>query len=188
MNEVKKGFFSVEESMPCPPRKIRIGHYFLPATLGRSEQEEAAARIISFSHQLDQWVGVSWPKIVEMMREDYEKDKASQAKLDRHNELMEAWFGKLNRHFWLSVLTLGIWALFVRKPERSTEQEEEPDMCPLSGIYLRGPQHVVTGIQELLGQNMLKKVTEGEGEDAVDVLFPTPALISRIMKVQGAVA
>ena len=39
-------------------------------------------------------------------------------------------------------------ALFVRKPERTTEKEEEPDM-PFSGIYLFGPQHVVTGIQEL---------------------------------------
>ena len=92
MNEVKKGLFSVEEAMPCQPRQIRIGHYFLPSTLGRSEQEEAAARIISFSHQLDQWVGVSWPKIVEMMKADYEKDEVSKAKLDRHNEGMEMWF------------------------------------------------------------------------------------------------
>lgn len=187
MNEVTKGLFLVEESMPCSPRKIRIGHYFLPATLGRSEREEAAARIIFFSHQLDQWVGVSWPKIVEMMKADYEKEKASRVKLDRRNERMEVWFGQLNRHFWLCVLTFGIYALFVRKPERSTEKEEEPDM-PFSGIYLFGSQHVVTGIQELLEQNMLKKVTEGEGEDAVDVLLPTPALISRIMEVQGVTA
>ena len=57
--EVGKGLFSVEETMPCLPKDISIGHYFLPNTLGRSEREEAAARIISFSHQLDQWVGVS---------------------------------------------------------------------------------------------------------------------------------
>ena len=72
----------------------------------------------------------------------------------------------------------------MRKPERSTEKEEQPGM-PFSGIYLFGPQHVVVGLQELVERKMLKKVTEGEGGGAVDVLFPTPALISRIMEVQG---
>lgn len=187
MNEVKNGLFSVEESMPCTPRKIRIGHYFMPSTLGRSEQEEAAARIISFSQKLDQWVGVSWPKIVEMMKADYEKDKASREKLDRHNERMEVWFRQLRRHFRLCVLTFGVYSLFVRKPERPTEKKERLDM-PFSGIYIFGPQHVVTGIQELLERDMLRKVREGEGDNAIDVLFPTPTLISHIMQVQSVTA
>ncbi len=187
MTELKKGLFSLEEKMPCSPRKIGIGRYFLPNTLGRMETEEAAARIISFSHQLDQWVGVSWSKIVEMMEEEYKKDAASKEKLDRHNERMNLWFRQLHRHFWLCVLTLGIYALFARKPDFSAEKEEEPDM-PFSGIFLFGPDHVATGIHELLKQGMLKKVTEREGDSRFDVLFPTPALISRIMEVQGVTA
>ena len=183
MNEVQNGLFLVEEKMPCSPRAIRIGHYFLPATLGRSEQEEAAARIISFSHQLDQWVGVSWLKIVEMMKADYQKDVDSRKKLDDRNQSMD----ELHRHFWLCILTLGIYALFVRKPQRSESKEEQLDM-PFSGIYMIGPQHVVTGIQELIELDMLKKVTKGEGDNAIDVLFPTPTLISRIMEVQGVTA
>lgn len=184
MIEIEKGLFVMEEPMPCQPRKIRIGHYFLPATLGRLEQEEAAARIISFSQQIGQWVGVSWPKIVDMMKEDYEKNRVyRETQLDRHNERMEAWFGRLSLHFWLCVLTLGIWALFVRKPERKTDRQE-PDM-PFSGIYLFGPQHVVTGIINLIELNMLKKVTKGDGEDTIDVFLPTPTLISKIMEVQG---
>lgn len=50
---------------------------------------------------------------------DYNWDE-HYAKLDAHNERMERWFIQLHRHFWLSVFTLGIYALFVRKPERPT--------------------------------------------------------------------
>ena len=187
MDEVINGLFLMEEFMPCSPRKIRIGHYFIPSTLGRGEREEAAARIISFSQQLDQWVGVSWPQIVDMMMRDYVKHQFSEAKLVLHNKCMEVWFKQLNRRFWLCIVTLGIYALFVPKPERPTNEQEQSD-TPFSGIYLFGPQHVVTGIQELIEQNMLEKVTKGRGEDAVEVFFPTPKLISRIMEMQGVTA
>jgi len=168
----------------CPPRRLRIGYYFLTATLGRMEIEEAAARIIFFSHQLDRWVGVSWHRIVQMMKEDYDKEKAFEEKLERQNERMDAWFGQVNRHFWFCILTFGIWMLFVGKPQQPAESEELPEM-PLSGIYAFGPEHVVTGLHELIVRGLLKKVTDGDGESARDVLFPTPALISRIMEMQG---
>ncbi len=187
MNEIQKGLFLMEEKMPCSPRAIRIGHYFLPATLGRSEQEEAAARVISFSHQLDQWVGVSWLKIVEMMKGDYGKDVAIRKNQGQGDERMDAWRRQMHRRFWLCILTLGIYGLFTREPQCLVQKEDRLNM-PFSGIYLFGPQHVITGIQELLELEMLKKVTEGEGDNAIDVLFPTPALISRIMEVQGVAA
>jgi hypothetical protein len=184
--EVGKGLFSVEETMPCMPKDIGIGYYFLPNTFGRAEREEAAARIISFSHQLDQWVGVSWTNIVKQMEEDYKKDLAAKEKLDLHNERTDEWFRQLYRHFWLCVFTFGIYALFVQKPERPRATQEDQD-TPFSGIYLFGPCHVAVGIQELVEQRMLmlKKVAGSVGEDTVDVFFPTPALVSRIMEVQG---
>ena len=118
------------------------------------------------------------------MEEDFKKDAAAKEKLDLHNEGMDTWFRQLYRHFWLCVFTLGIYALFAQRPQRPRATQEDQDM-PFSGTYLFGSGHVVTGIQELLEQNMLKKMTKGEGGGAVDVLFPTPALISRIMEVQG---
>ena len=60
MNQIKEGLFEVEEQMPCSPEAIAVCHYVLPSTLDGVEPEEAAARIISFSQQLNQWVGVSW--------------------------------------------------------------------------------------------------------------------------------
>ncbi len=187
MNEIEKGLFVMEEDMPCSPKRIRLGYYSLSHTLGRMETEEAAARIISFSHQLDQWVGVSWPRIVEMMKEDYEKSKAFDQELDRQFKRMDAWFAQLNRHFWFCVLTVGLYGLFAKKPKKPDASEEFPEM-PMSGIYNFGPEHVVTGIKELLAQNMLEKRTEGEGDSAQDVLFPTPALISCIMEAQDITA
>ncbi|MDP2741665.1 MAG: hypothetical protein Q8O66_03210 [bacterium] len=175
--------------MPCPPRGIAIGYYFLPATLGRAEQEEAAARIISFSHKLNQWVGVSWSKIVEMMGEDLEKEAVANEKLACHNEVMDIWFRQLYRYFWLCVLTLGIYGLFRQKPQRPglAEKEKQKQDTPFSGIYLFGPGHVLGGIQELIGRKMLvhEKLPTNDDERMLDVFFPTPVLVARIMEVQG---
>ena len=76
MKKVQEGCFAVEEAMLCNPRDITVRKYFLPATLGRAEAEEAAARVLSFSQQLDQWVGVSWPNIVEVMQAEYALEKS----------------------------------------------------------------------------------------------------------------
>lgn len=183
--ENEKGLFLLEEEMPCRPREIGIGRYFLPATLGRAEQEEAAARILSFSHQLDQWVGVSWPKLVDMMKEDFKKDEAVRKILNRHNERMREWYRQLHSHFWLCIFTLGLYGLFVKKPQRPRDEKEEEVDVPFSIIYTHGPDSIVEGIKELVSRNMLKHIDKEEGENAILVFFPTPALVSRILEVQG---
>ncbi len=143
MNQVQEGLFAVEEHMPCSPSAITVYHYALPSTLERAECEEAAARILTFSQQLDRWVGVSWLRLVEMMQKDLE----------------------------------------------TAQMREVPDAnVPFSGIFMFGPQHVVDGIHELVEKGMLRRVTEGEGKNALDVFFPTPALVSSIMQKQGVAA
>ena len=54
-----------------------------------------------------------------MEMNDYNLDE-HYANVDAHNEQMRLRFAQSYRHFWLSVFTLGIYALFVRKPERPT--------------------------------------------------------------------
>ncbi len=72
MNKLKE-LFLMEEQMPCSPKEIVIRHYVLPSMLENSEQEEAAARLISFSQEFDKWVGVSWRYLAEKIEEDYKK-------------------------------------------------------------------------------------------------------------------
>ena len=170
--------------MPCSPKAIAIYHYALPLTLDRAEREEAAARILSFSQQLDQWVGVSWHRLAEMMQKEYETHRSVEEA--RSHNFDEQWRVQraVRRYYILCALTLGIYALFVAKP--TAQMREVPDAkVPFSGIFLFGPQHVVTGIHELIEKGLLRQVTEGEGENALDVFFPTPALVSRIMQKQG---
>lgn len=187
MNQVQKGLFAVEEQMPCSPKAIIVYHYALPSTLDRAEREEAAARILSFSQQLDQWVGVSWRRLAEMMQKDYETHR-SIVEARNHNFDEQLRVQRAGRkHYILCALTLGIYALFVAKP--TAQMREVPyAKLPFSGIFLLGPQNVITGIHELLENGLLRQVTEGEGESAIDVFFPTPALVSRIMQKQGVAA
>ena len=167
--------------MPCSPNDIGILHYALPETLGRFEGEEAAARIISFSQQLDQWVGVSWRRLAQMMQAEFDASRSVEEARSHNFHERERIKRAGRRYIKRSILTLGIYALFVAKP--TAQLREVPDVTlPLSGIFVTGPGHVVTGIRELIGEGFLKLVTrEGFG----DVLFPTPELLSRIMQRQG---
>lgn len=184
MNQVQEGLFAVEEQMPCSPKDIAIYHYALPSTLDRAEQEEAAARILSFSQQLDQWVGVSWRCLVEMMQKDYEKYRLVEEA--RSHNFDEQWLVQdaVRKYYILCALTFGIYALFVAKPTAQMREVPEVEIL-FSGIFAFGPHHVVTGIRELLERRMLRQVTKDEGKNAFDVLFPTPTLVSRIMQKQG---
>jgi hypothetical protein len=79
MKQVQSGLFAVEKQMPCTPRDIKVWGNRLPNTFENAEKknsaemEEAAARIVSFSQQLDQWVGVSLERILEMLWNDFIK-------------------------------------------------------------------------------------------------------------------
>jgi hypothetical protein len=183
MREIEKGLFVAEEPMPCRPEALTIYPYVLVSTLGRAEQEEAAARILSFSQRLGQWVGVSWKRLAEMMIAEFETmQKIEEAR--RHNwEEKGRVHEAMRSYHLLSMLTLGIYMLLRSKP--TAQLKEEPrEKLPFSGIYMFGPDHVATGIRELLETGMLRQMTESDGESTVDVFFPTPTLIERIMQVQ----
>ncbi len=180
MSQAQEGLFVIEEQMPCSPQDISIYHYALPNTLDRAEQEEAAARILSFSQQLDRWVGVSWPLLIKMMKKDLEESERINA-IQQHNFKEQERVQRTTRwHYVLCIITFGIYAIFASKPMAQMKETSKKKL-PFSGIFLFGPDHVITGIHELLKKKMLRRVTMGK----FDVLFPTPTLISQIMKTQG---
>ncbi|TSC58812.1 MAG: hypothetical protein Greene041619_358 [Candidatus Peregrinibacteria bacterium Greene0416_19] len=171
------------EAMICQPREIPLHfHYLMPNTIGRVEQEEAAARILSFSRDIGEWTGVSWNQLVDQMRGEYEE----QRKLDEWNrafhEMMDNYGRKVQVHFRLSVLTLGVYALLVQKPQRPGAERPQVHL-PFSGIFAFGPGHVVTGIHELLQKEFLQMQTdEVEG---TDIFYPTPKLVHHLLHCQG---
>lgn len=188
MKQVQDGLFAIEEDeMPCTPNVLTIHPYVLLSTFGRGEPEEAAARILSFSQQCNQWVGVSWIRLIEMILQDY-KVAQSIKEAQRYNfDQQERTKWAVRRYYKLCAFTLGVYALFVAKPTAHLREMSNVNL-PSSGIFTFGPNYVVTGIYELLQKKLLRQVTLGEGESAFDVFFPTPALVSYIMQKQGVAA
>ncbi len=187
MIQVQQGLFAVAEQMPCFPKDIVVRHYVLPLTLDRAEQEEAAARVLAFSQELDQWVGVSWRRIAETMKEDYDAYMAILAARDHNLNEQAVQQRGMQRYYIFCILTLGIYSFFVEKPTQQMREVPDEKTLPFTGIFAFGLRHVIVGIHELIEKGFLRRVTEseGEGENAFDVFFPTPALVSRIMQKQG---
>ena len=78
----------------------------------------------------------------------------------------------------LSVLSLGLSRLFVRKKPLPILQEKErlEEAVPHSVIYAFGPQLVVDGIHRLVDGGLVRHEAHDEG----DVFFPTPSLVETI--------
>lgn len=171
---MENGLFVMESGLPCNPNQIRFPKWLLPDTLGRMEREEAAARIISFSQQMDQWVGVSWPKLLEMMKADTDLIAAKQEENKRrfHDRQSQTFFKKF-----LNFLGFG----------KKKEVEEEITI-PFTALLLYGPQAIVNGIHELLDAGFLKQEEIRDGEETVSVFFPTIKLVQTIMEKQNIAA
>ena len=186
MQEVQEGLFAVKEQMPCLPKAIYFRRYELPSTLDESEQEEAAARILFFSQELGQWVGVSWHRLTEMLQKDYETFQTAIKKQVRSLDEQEQIRLAIQRYHIFCIVTFGIYGLFAKKPTIIQEAEVPLDEnIPFSGIFLHGSRYVIIGIHRLVKKGLLRHVRKGESESALDVFFPTPALVSCIMKKQG---
>lgn len=171
----------VGEEMPCGPRQIRIWHWGMPNTLGRMEREEAAARLIVFSIHFGAWVGVSFARIGEMCVADIEAQRNALA-IREANYVETERVAKANRRRgWLNFFTLGWYGR--THPEEAASVMNTPDV-PMTGIYVFGPQHIITGFQELRDDGMVRI----EDVDGQDVIYPTQKLLHRIMEVQHIAA
>jgi hypothetical protein len=183
-NEFGKGLYPVEDNISYSVKDVGISRNMFLRHLGRSEQEDAAGRIVYFSGLLDAWAGVSVAKICEMMKEDLAvheaREKANTA--IRENAEREAVAEKKSaeHRFWCR-MTLGIYGLFAKAPESYTAPIIEVKEVPFSVVYVWGPNAVFTGIRELIEKGLLKLEKMMEDGKEIDVLFPTEALIAKAM-------
>lgn len=172
----------INEEMPCSPRQIRIWHWALPNTLQRAEREEAAARLIAFSVHFGAWVGVTFARIGEMCMADIEaQDNAAAVRRANYAEEQRVAKANKQRLGWRNILTFGWYAR--THPEQTAVVLDVPSV-PFTGIYIFGARHIITGLQELRDEGMVRIETVGEN----DVIYPTEKLVRRIMDVQKIAA
>lgn len=175
----KEGIFPMSEKMPCQPRHIVIKDpYMLPVVFDNNlEAEEATARIISFSQQAKEWVGVSWQRLLSIMKTDKEAHKRhrEQERQELRRSLTERkkrWYHSLGAPFcWL-----------YRRPFQS--RREKKLALPLSGTYAYGFSFVRRGLRFLISGGWLRAERHGGNT----VYFPTPKLIKRIMRKYDIIA
>ena len=179
----KKGLYEMKkhdkDKMPCSPDKIHIWHWALPNTLGKAESEEMAARILSFSQEIGEWIGVNRSAILVQVQEErdmcHRKDSNYQNSLYRQRHYRTA----LKRYNLLCYCTFGLWRQLINEPIHPGIIEI-PD-TPISLVPSYGLHVITHGISLLLGQELLRVERDNSGER---VFFPTPLLIKRIMQAQ----
>ncbi len=185
MKEIARGLYEIEhqEKMPCLPSKIYILRWALPNTLDKSELEEAAARILSFSQKQNQWVGVSWSEIVNQIKTEYEIDIVAKKIRTENNIRRQVYEIMINKYRLFCIITLGLWYFLRNKPEAPLDVRV-PNL-PLSIVPIYGLNAITQGIVALLDKKLIRIESSEDGKE--HVLFPTPLLVKRIMAAQKVV-
>ena len=155
-----EGIYPMKEELPCSPKDIGLLQYALPSTLGNAEAEEVAARILMFSRERGQWVGVSYSKLIQTMEDDLEKERLAQ-------EMWAQEVREYNRTRRKHILTLGL----SKKPNLPIKKEK-----PFSLISVMGLWPLKRGLAQLI-ENEWVSVDGG-------ALYPSESLVRRIMEVQ----
>ena len=183
MEYLGKGLYEMrkqdKDQMPCSPDKIHIWYWALPDTLGRAELEEVAARILFFSQEAGEWIGVNRSAILTQVQE--ERDMCNRKESNYQDSLyrQQRYKTALEKYRLLCYYTFGLWQRFVEEPI-NPGIIEIPD-TPISIVPCYGLNVITQGINLLLDQELLRVESDTFGER---VFFPTPLLITRIMQVQ----
>jgi hypothetical protein len=176
-NEIAPGIFLMEKEdlMPCNPKDIEIGYYFLndkALTIGHQyNHDESVARIISHSKRIGRWVGV----MQDVIEEEMEKNLADEKTL-RENS---ANFDELKS---IASYFKNLLCLFTGEARKKPHANLE---VPFSGIYKQGVGYIRRGIAGLVNRGLVQGVYEPKKSPFLDILFPTPLLIGLIMQSQG---
>jgi len=155
-----EGIYPMKEKLPCSPKDIGLLQYALPSTLGNAEAEEVAARILMFSRERGQWVGVSYSKLIQTMKDDLERGRLAQ----------EMWAQEVREYNCARrkyIFTLGL----SKKPSPPIKKE-----MPFSLISVMGLWPLKKGLAQLIENEWVN--IDG------DALYPSESLIRRIMEVQ----
>lgn len=160
-------------SIPGKPSELPIARYTANDGLGDPALEEAAARVLMASVEAGQWVGIDRTAIDDQIEADHAAVRAAQDACERNRERREIYLATSSAYRALSILTLGVYALFVKRP--TLEVEPVPER---TSIALFDHQRVVNALDQLVKNFRLLQETAVfcDGQKQV-ILFPTPKLV-----------
>jgi len=171
----KGNFESVESKQLATTFKVNdfhYGRYFLPSTLGHSEHEDIAARLIEMAHQEGKWVGVAYPALMNELVKEFQ-NQWQEVKVPKKTGL----FGKKEEEVHLQ-----------SKPAKEGEEAPFSVLSSLPQMLQNAPNEVVAMVDQGLLQ---KKHFDGKFEfanadgekktiEGCDVLFPTEKMLQMI--------
>lgn len=159
----------LEFPMPCRPGDLTIEQWWVPG-LNKAEEVEAAARLLHHSLVYDTWVGVQMTMLVEVIRLEFE--------LKQEKDTIETEQAKYDL---LNACTFGLFGFFRGRPI-----DDLPEL-PMSGVLARGIDFLHAGLVGLETKGLVVPLIQGQSliDDGLNIFFPTPELVARVLKAQG---
>ncbi len=190
LEQIANGFFVNEDTkqIDVNPKDIAYGRWIIPSTLGHSEHEDVAARLVEKSREAGRWVGVSYRtfmgEIADEVEEMYARDQRQREAFEASQKSRPGFFQRLYR---ATMEKIGVGTP-AQEPVQKPLQEAEPQppmafSVLASQVYLSGSAQVVAN--ELRGmeeQGYLSVVDHG-GES---ILMPTKKMAEVIYRKQEA--
>ena len=177
--ELERCYLPVGLQCAKKPSDIQIAKYVIPNTLGKTELEEAAARILIHSQICDQWVGVSWNKILIELRSEYSLLQARDVARSQNTTRKKAYTASVRRYNRWKVWTFGVSTFFMEKPELiQVEIPDGPDV-QFSVTHMKGPRVLASAIRSLIEAEML---IEGGDDENNPFFVPTLKLINAVAR------
>lgn len=184
--EGKPGLYALPPTLNLTgsPMQLQIQRYAAIDCLGNAEMEEGAARVLMPSVERGQWFGVSVSSVIKEIQVDHDAFFAAQDARQRNDKKRDEYRRSQTLYVALSFLTLGIYAIFAKKPMLKLEVvPKAPDFMTIAWI---NPKSIINGIHRLVHQYKLLEMVvlnEGQGDDKEDaVLFPTARLVAFLSK------
>ena len=177
-------FIPAGGKFPVNTTDLHIVKYVALGKLQRAENEEAATRLLVFSEQEGQYVGVPWNVVmiqyaVEFKEMLMENEKRSIETVN-YNQRYNLYLKQRSVYVKKARFTFGISLLFTTKP---TMPVFTPTQIPEKNYYsvmvelMSDPQELINAFWWLIKEGLVIK----ENHNDVDYFFPTPALVSRLM-------
>lgn len=170
---------------PVNASELRLVKYAAVGTLNRTEKEEAAVRLLMFSQQSGEFVGVPWNVVMlQWINEAKEYAKQDEVYNKRYNQFqseLTEYYKQRKAYIRFAWKTLGISLLFTKHPFMPMfVAPSQPTSVPQSVTLMlgRNPQDLINAFWELINEGLIRK----ENHNEVDYLIPTPALVSRITR------
>ncbi len=151
----KQSFIPAGGQFPVNASDLKLVKYVAMGTLGSVEKEEAAVRLILFSQEQGEFVGVPWNEVMLLW--------AQEAKEFVKNKPLKKTSLQIR-------IVRKISALF-KKPE----VPQQPIFSPTILVGLNA-QNLINAFWELIELGLVRK----EKHNEVDYFFPTPALVAKL--------